>query len=130
MASPGVPPTKDKPRKPHHPLVVQKKTHDEFNYHVLAVGSFTSHIAFRGIAFVPHSRPPFIPFVHFISPTSAPHGLCSSLISTPQATFIRSLPKPFSNATPMVCLIFCDEFTPLKPLWESGMSFITPNNRQ
>ncbi len=118
MATQGVPPTREKPRRPHHPLVVQKKIHDEFDLsstcgickHSISI-SFRQFRSFRNT----HSLQPlhFIP-LSFIAYSSAPHGLDSSLISTPQVPFIRSLPKPFSKAAPTVCIFFCKEFAPFE----------------
>ncbi|MDD4992113.1 MAG: hypothetical protein PHR83_07780 [Paludibacter sp.] len=37
-----------------------------------------------------------------------------SFLSIPQAPFSQSLPKPFSNAFPAVCFIFCVELAPME----------------
>lgn len=55
-----------------------------FYFHVLAVGSFSSLISFRGSQFVPHTRPPFTTLrsVHFTHLSTTRHKWF--LHSTPQ----------------------------------------------
>ena len=108
----------EKPQRPHHPIVVQKKTHYEFDYQcACGICKHSISIPFQFLVFISHTDSPrnlhFIP-LSFIAYSSAPHGLGSSLISTPQAPFIRSLPKPFSNANPMVYFFYCGEFYPIE----------------
>lgn len=84
--------------------------HDVFNYQcacgtcihstaLLSVTSFISKYSFTSYHYTPFR-------FHFMRTPQHRTAQISFLISTSQATFIRTLPKPFSNAIPMVCFYF------------------------
>jgi len=60
-----------------------------FYFHVLAVGSFSSLITFRGRQFVPHRHPPFTPLrsVHFTHLSTAQHRWFSRSIPQSKQSF-------------------------------------------
>ena len=66
---------------------------------------------FQGTQFVPHNvSTPSLHCVQFISPTSAPHGIRSALISLPCFRLFWSLPMPKSTHVKWTIFIDCDEF--------------------
>jgi hypothetical protein len=107
-------------------MVAVRKNRSSFYFLVLAVGSFTSLITFRGTLFVPYYAATLhsIRSVHFTHLSTA--QLREILISISQAPFIPFPPSPFP--TQFQWSIFHTAASPPQqaPFRQSG-KFITPN---